>query len=166
MGERGHKQSCWLLSFPTAGVHFIFVAPLVPPPVSNFDQQQLCDCSARTCVIFSSDHTESVDEVALAFQSHSCCDREMKKQPREAPRARNFACGKTTAEQRTILSLLDESSSQKRESQQMKDWLAASLAGGRYFWVDYAPWNVNLKNQHRQSWRPPGDEPVMSTQAT
>ena len=45
----------------------------------------------------------------------------------------------------------------------MKDWRALSLAGGRLFLV-YAPAKLNREN-HRQSWRPPEDEPVMSTQA-
>ncbi|KAF7512044.1 hypothetical protein GJ744_002757 [Endocarpon pusillum] len=31
----------------------------------------------------------------------------------------------------------------KRESYGAKDWLAASLAGGRYFWAGYAPWKDN-----------------------
>lgn len=30
-----------------------------------------------------------------------------------------------------------------RESYGAKDWLAASLADGRYFWAGYAPWKDN-----------------------
>lgn len=46
------------------------------------------------------------------------------------------------ATQRNLI-VLTMNGAYKRESYGAKHWLAASLAGGRYFWAGYAPWKDN-----------------------
>lgn len=88
----------------------------------------------------------------------------MKKQPREALRAVHRTQSFTLRElQQQLIVPTHRQPLQERFVVTMKDWRALSLAGGRLF-LGYAPAKVNREN-HRQSWRPPEDEPVMSTQA-
>jgi hypothetical protein len=145
----------------TAGRHFILVAPLPPPHTSISDQYQSCNCITTTCAIIS---PFLVNGWARWMQLPSCCDCEMKKRPGEVGRAVHSAFHHARPQdirhhRLRFVSFTQTSTNNTDILHGEKDWLAASPAGGRYFWVTRPG---SRPTKHRQSWRPPEDEPVMS----